>query len=185
MHRVLDDGKVAKTFTECGKLVPDELVTRLVFNELNGRPLNSSSWLLDGFPRNLQQARSLADLVALSKVIDLHVPHDEIIGRVKGRLIHEPSGRVYNSDYSPPATPMTDDVTGEPLVQRDDDRPEVVAVRLANHEKLMAPIREFYEQRGLLVKFTGTSSKKIYADIKKYLDTVIDKPLAIDSQLTH
>lgn len=114
-----DAGKEAKQFTDKGQLVPDDLVTKLVFNELAGQ-FRTCNWLLDGYPRNLAQAESLTRNFALSKVIDLNVPHEEIINRIKGRLIHPQSGRVYNTDYSPPKVAGKDDETGEPLVQRDE-----------------------------------------------------------------
>lgn len=165
----VDLGQEAKRFTDKGHLVPNELVTKLVFSELNGEKLKNSHWLLDGFPRNLNQAQSLSKLCTLSKVIDLHVPFEEIINRIKGRLIHAKSGRVYNTDYSPPKVAGKDDITGEDLIKRDDDRPEVVRARLEQYHLETEPILDFYRQRDLLVQFVGTRSDQVYPQIADYL----------------
>lgn len=166
-------GIKARTFIQQGKLVPDDLVTKLVFAELNGQ-FKKDNWLLDGYPRNLAQAELLTKLVTLTKVIDLHVPHEEIINRIKGRLIHPGSGRVYNVDYSPPKVEGKDDLTGEDLVQREDDKPEVVKARLEQFQSVTEPILDYYRERGMLIEFSGTQSKEIYPKIKKALEEVIN-----------
>ena len=104
------------------------MMISLILSELRG----GSGWLLDGFPRTLPQAQALslalsdaspAGSGSINLVIHVDVPPETIIGRVRGRLVHVPSGRVYNTDFSPPKTPMIDDVTGEPLTKRPDDDP--------------------------------------------------------------
>lgn len=151
--------------------MPDDLVTRLVFEELGTH--SSTHWLIDGFPRNKRQAESLDQFCDVSAVIDLLVPHEEIIGRIKGRLIHESSGRVYNTQYKPPVNAGKDDVTGEPLVQRQDDKPEVVKARLVAYDNQTAPILDHYRRRGLLHQFTGTTSDQIYTHVSNFLKTLI------------
>ncbi|KAI1297654.1 GTP:AMP phosphotransferase AK3, mitochondrial [Halotydeus destructor] len=160
------EGVEAKKFIEKGQLVPDDLVGKLVFNELS--QLNHS-WLLDGYPRNHSQAKALLERTNVTKLIDLQVPHEEIVNRIKGRWIHAQSGRVYNTDFSPPKKAGLDDITGEPLVQRDDDKPEVVEARLNQYDKNNQPILDFFKQRDLLVSFTGTSSKQIYVGLSEYM----------------
>ena len=93
-----------------GKLVPDGLVVNLMLSELNNT--RNQSWLLDGFPRTVSQAKRLSEEHDLDSVIYLNVPFETIINRVKDRWIHVGSGRVYNLSYNPPKSPGKDDVTG-------------------------------------------------------------------------
>lgn len=110
--------------------------------ELN--QVSDKSWLVDGYPRTLKQAQDLSKFCSIDHVIDIIVPFEEIINRVKGRLIHPESGRVYNTQYNPPKVVGKDDITGENLVQRDDDKPEVIRVRLESYRSQTDPIIEFY-----------------------------------------
>eukprot|EP00122_Pirum_gemmata_P006643 Pgem_evm1s6077 len=100
---------------EKGELVPDEMIIKLISTEL--KSIDTSIWLLDGFPRNAEQAKKLNELVQIDYVVNLDVPHDVVVSRVSSRWIHEPSGRVYNTGYHPPKVPGKDDVTGEDLMQ--------------------------------------------------------------------
>lgn len=161
------DGVKASEFIAKGSLVPDDLVTRLVLSELS--KFDGHHWLLDGFPRTLVQAVSLDSQIKLTKVIDINVSHEEIISRVKGRLIHQKSGRVYNTDFNPPKVPFKDDVTGEDLIQREDDKPQVVKARLEAYQSLAQPILDHYRRQGLLVQFGGSTSHAIYASLKPFL----------------
>ena len=142
-----------------------------MLEELNRKP--SSHWLIDGFPRSLEQAKALDQFCDLTAVLDLIVPHDEIINRIKGRLIREASGRVYNTEFKPPRVPGKDDETGDPLVQRQDDKPEVVKARLLAYESQTAPILQHYASRRLLHQFQGTRSDHIYVLVKDFLQRVI------------
>lgn len=140
---IIDEGQEAAAFISKGKLVPDDLISKLMLKEL--RQVNDKSWLVDGYPRTLKQAEHLSKFCSVDHVIDIIVPFDEIINRVKGRLIHPKSGRVYNTDYNPPKVPGKDDVTGEDLVQREDDKPEVIKVRLDSYQSQTDPIVEYYK----------------------------------------
>lgn len=122
--------------------MPDDLITKLMIKELS--QVNDKSWLVDGYPRTLKQAQDLTKFSSIDHVIDIIVPFEEIINRVKGRLIHPKSGRVYNTEYSPPKMEGKDDVSGEDLVQREDDKPEVIKVRLEAYRSQTDPIIEFY-----------------------------------------
>ncbi|KAI7691022.1 GTP:AMP phosphotransferase AK3 [Sarcoptes scabiei] len=125
-------GIEAQKFIEKGKLVPDSIINNLVFQELKGR-FDRKAWLLDGYPRTKDQAEMLLKQSKDLKpnvVINLVVPDDEIIERIKHRWVHLSSGRIYHSIYNPPKKPGFDDVTGEPLSQREDDKPETVLARL-------------------------------------------------------
>lgn len=162
-----DDGQKASAFIAKGSLVPDDLITRLMLSELS--KLNHHHLLLDGFPRTLQQAKSLDEAIKLTKVLDIHVSHEEIIKRISGRLIHQKSGRVYNTHFNPPKVEGKDDVTGEDLTMRDDDQPAIVRARLNAYADLVQPIFDHYKKRGLLVQFTGDTSHEIYSQVKRYL----------------
>ena len=98
-----------------GLLVPDHMIVKLMLQELHS--LSDSSWLLDGFPRTAPQAQSLSKHHNINAVINLNVPHDTIISRMKDRWVHLASGRVYNLSYNPPKVAGRDDLTGSPLEQ--------------------------------------------------------------------
>ncbi|KAJ8960538.1 hypothetical protein NQ318_013826 [Aromia moschata] len=130
-------GIEAQKYIKEGKLVPDDVMIKFISSEL--KKVQNPAWLLDGFPRTVAQAKALWDIEKLDLVINLDVPFQIIIDRVKGRWVHLPSGRVYNVGFNAPKVPGKDDVTGEPLVQRDDDKPEVVLKRLEQYEKNDTP----------------------------------------------
>ncbi|XP_035227080.1 GTP:AMP phosphotransferase AK3, mitochondrial-like isoform X1 [Stegodyphus dumicola] len=136
-------GIIAKQYIEKGQLVPDELVTSLIL-ELLSSTFSSQSWLLDGFPRTVQQAEDLSAKYEISSAINLDVPDEVIISRLKGRWLHPVSGRVYNTDFNPPKIPHKDDITGDDLIQRDDDKPDVVMARLKNYRKYNSPVLGYY-----------------------------------------
>ena len=160
-------GRAAKTFVTEGKLVPDDIVSKLVLEEL--KQCTADRWLLDGFPRTIAQARLLDENFALSRVIHLDVPFEEIIRRVSERWIHPSSGRVYNLSYNPPKLPGKDDVTGEDLVQREDDRLEAVQQRLQQYNEDTLPLLDYYNQKNLLVTFSGDKSDVLFPQIEAYI----------------
>lgn len=132
-----DVGIEAQRYIEQGKLVPDSTINRLVAENLKQR-FREKSWLLDGYPRNSSQTLELwrqSEELHPNAVINLIVPDDEIIERIKHRWVHLPSGRIYHMIYNPPKKPGVDDETGEPLSQRDDDKPEVIKARLKEFHK--------------------------------------------------
>jgi adenylate kinase len=115
---------------DAGQLVSDDIVTALVKERL-AQPDCAAGYLFDGFPRTLPQAEAMRDAgVALDYVLEIDVPDEEIVARMGGRRVHLASGRTYHVRFNPPRVPDRDDVTGEPLIQRDDDRPETVRKRL-------------------------------------------------------
>ncbi|KAG0789902.1 hypothetical protein G6F21_006186 [Rhizopus arrhizus] len=161
-------GQQAKQFVADGKLVPDELLISLVHQEL--LDVGNTNWLLDGFPRTLNQARELdASLKKLMQplnlVINLQVPEDVILQRIMDRWVHIPSGRVYNLSYNPPRKRGLDDITSEPLSKRPDDTPEVFKVRLDQHHKMARPLLEHYQD--IVVNVKGNTSDEIYPQIEK------------------
>ncbi|XP_057573283.1 adenylate kinase 4, mitochondrial isoform X1 [Hippopotamus amphibius kiboko] len=156
-HKV---GDMAKQYIEKGLLVPDHVITRLMLSELENR--RDQHWLLDGFPRTLVQAEALDKLCDLDLVITLNIPFETLKDRLSRRWIHPPSGRVYNLDFNPPHVHGIDDVTGEPLVQQEDDKPEAVAARLRQYKDVAKPVIELYKSRGVLHQFSGTETNKIW-----------------------
>ncbi|XP_008576410.1 PREDICTED: GTP:AMP phosphotransferase AK3, mitochondrial isoform X2 [Galeopterus variegatus] len=143
MLRGTEIGVLAKTFIDQGKLIPDDVMTRLALHEL--KTLTQYSWLLDGFPRTLPQAEALDKTYRIDMVINLDVPFEIIKQRLTARWIHPASGRVYNIEFNPPKTVGIDDLTGEPLIQREDDRPETVIKRLQAYEAQTKPVLEYYQ----------------------------------------
>ncbi|NXJ15661.1 KAD3 phosphotransferase, partial [Odontophorus gujanensis] len=124
-----------------------------------------------GFPRTVAQAEALDKECQIDTVIDLDVPFETIKCRLTARWIHPTSGRVYNLEFSPPKVQGIDDITGEPLVQRDDDKPETVSKRLQAYDAQTKPVLEYYREKGLLKSFSGTETNKIWPHIYTFLQT--------------
>nr|CAB3220766.1 GTP:AMP phosphotransferase AK3, mitochondrial [Phallusia mammillata] len=165
-------GQEGKKYIETGKLVPDGLVIDLIVASLTKVP-QSSPWLLDGFPRTMTQAKELSKKQHIDSVINLDVPFAIIRERLSSRWTHLPSGRVYNIGFNPPKVPGKDDITGEPLLQRDDDKPETVQKRLETYENQTAPLLEFYDAQGILHNYHGTKTDEIWPKVKEYLMNVL------------
>ena len=126
-----------------------------------------------GFPRTQPQAAALQKETPVNVVVNLDVPFETIIDRVKDRWVHPGSGRIYNTLFSPPKVEGKDDVTGEDLIQRDDDKPESVLNRLEIFSAQTKPVLEFYREMGICEDFQGTESKKIWPHVEAYLKTII------------
>lgn len=120
-----------------------------------------ASFILDGFPRTASQAKSLDALLLVNLVVNIKTPASVILDRICNRWIHAPSGRVYNTTFNAPKSPGKDDVTGEALTQRDDDRPEVWTARLAQFEEISLPLLEHYDKLGVLWTVQGNTSDEI------------------------
>jgi nucleoside-triphosphate--adenylate kinase len=155
---------------ESGKLVPDSLMINLLMDDAKPHIEEGRSLLLDGFPRTLQQAQALEEVAHIDTVVNLDIPTNTIVERIADRWIHPASGRIYSYSYKPPKVVGKDDVTGEPLVQRDDDKPESVRTRLAAYDKVTAPLVDWYRRKGLVQTFRGTESDVIYPQVKAYLE---------------
>ncbi|XP_002924391.2 GTP:AMP phosphotransferase AK3, mitochondrial isoform X2 [Ailuropoda melanoleuca] len=171
MLRGTEIGVLAKTFIDQGKLIPDDVMTRLALHELKN--LTQHSWLLDGFPRTLPQAEALDRAYQIDTVINLNVPFEVIKQRLTARWIHPASGRVYNIEFNPPKAVGIDDLTGEPLIQRDDDKPETVVKRLKAYEVQTQPVLEYYQRKGVLETFSGTETDKIWPHVYAFLQTKV------------
>jgi adenylate kinase len=141
-----DLGKKAKEYMDAGKLVPDDVIISLVKERIK-EPDCEIGFLFDGFPRDIPQADAIKDAgVHIDAVIDIKVPDAEIIKRMGGRRAHLPSGRTYHIVFNPPKEEGKDDVTGEPLIQRDDDKEETVRKRLEVYHDQTEPLVDYYKK---------------------------------------
>jgi len=139
-------GLAAKKVMDEGKLVSDDIIIGLVQGRLRA-PDCKSGYLFDGFPRTIPQADALKGAgVALDYVLEIDVPDEAIIERMSGRRVHPASGRTYHIKFNPPKLEGRDDVTGEPLVQRDDDREETVRRRLQVYRDQTRPLVDYYSK---------------------------------------
>ncbi len=137
-------GLEAKKIMDAGGLVSDDIIIGLVRDRLT-QPDCGKGYLFDGFPRTIPQADALKDAgVKLDYVVEIEVPEDDIIERMSGRRVHPASGRSYHTRFNPPKAEGKDDVTGEPLVQRDDDREETVRNRLTVYRNQTRPLVDYY-----------------------------------------
>lgn len=160
-------GKNVKKYLDSGSLVPDKVMISLISKEIE--KIGNENWLLDGFPRTLEQAEKLQKIHAVNLVLNLKVPFSVILERVKSRWIHLPSGRVYNIGFNDPKIPGKDDVTGEALSQRPDDMAEVVEKRLENYKQMTEPVIKYYQKIGILHEFSGKTTDSMWPEIKECL----------------
>ncbi|MGB0637191.1 MAG: adenylate kinase [Gammaproteobacteria bacterium] len=137
-------GIAAKDVMNSGGLVSDELILDLV-RERTMLPDCRNGFLFDGFPRTIPQAEGLMELgLGIDKVIEISVNDDEIVDRLSGRRVHPESGRTYHIKYNPPIENGVDDVSGDILIQRDDDKEETIRHRLAVYHEQTKPLIKFY-----------------------------------------
>ena len=141
-----DLGKEAKKFMDAGGLVPDGVIIGLVKERIQ-EPDCEKGFLFDGFPRTIPQADAMKEAgVQIDAVVDIDVPDEEIIKRMSGRRVHLASGRTYHVVFNPPKEDGKDDVTGEPLIQRDDDKEETVRKRLTVYHDQTEPLIGYYKK---------------------------------------
>ena len=137
-------GLAAKKVMDAGQLVSDDIIVGLVTERLQ-QPDCKRGYLFDGFPRTIPQAEALKRAgVPIDYVLEIDVPDEEIIARMSGRRVHPASGRTYHVTFNPPKVAGKDDVTSEPLVQRDDDREETVRKRLEVYRAQTRPLVDYY-----------------------------------------
>ena len=156
-------GLEAKALMDAGILVSDEVIVGLVEDRISKGDCKNG-FLFDGFPRTIPQAQALIDRdIPIDAVIEIHVPDQDIIERMSGRRMHPGSGRNYHVIYNPPKIDGKDDLTGEDLVQREDDEPETVKDRLKVYQDQTAPLIDFYsemskQEKLKYIKVSGTST---------------------------
>jgi adenylate kinase len=151
-------GLEAAEYMDKGELVPDDLVVRMILAEIDER--GRDGFLLDGYPRSVEQADALAEALedngrSLSAVLLIEVDDETVIQRLSGRRQCR-NGHVYHVLFNPPKNEGFCDLDGTKLVQRDDDKPETVKNRLVTYHEKTAPLIDYYEDRGLLRRFDGT-----------------------------
>ncbi|XP_041010988.1 adenylate kinase 4-like isoform X1 [Juglans microcarpa x Juglans regia] len=149
-------GIKAKEAMEKGELVSDDLVVGII-DEAMKKPSCQKGFILDGFPRTVVQAQKLDEMlqkqgVKIDKVLDFAIDDSILEERITGRWIHPSSGRTYHTKFAPPKVPGVDDVTGEPLMQRKDDNPEVLKSRLAAFHTQTKPVIDYYGKKGVLAQ---------------------------------
>ncbi|MEN4053020.1 MULTISPECIES: adenylate kinase [Sulfurimonas] len=166
-------GKQAKAAMDAGKLVTDEIIIGLVKDRI-AQDDCKNGYLLDGFPRTLPQADAVTNAgIEIDAVIEIDVPDEEIVKRMSGRRAHLASGRTYHIVYNPPKIEGKDDITGEDLVQRDDDKEEVVKDRLKVYHEQTEPLIDYYKAQAAknpnikYIRVDGT------ADIKDVEEAIV------------
>jgi adenylate kinase len=172
-------GLKAKSVMASGGLVSDELIIGLVKDRLE-QPDCAGGYLFDGFPRTIPQADALKTAnVKLDFVVEIDVPHEDIILRMSGRRVHQPSGRTYHITFHPPKVAGRDDETGEPLVQRDDDKEETVRHRLSVYEDQTRPLVDYYsswaEQDSTAAKYRKISGVGSVEEIRNRVLKALDQ----------
>jgi adenylate kinase len=139
-------GARVKEVMDSGELVSDDIIIELVKDRIQQQDC-ANGFLFDGFPRTIVQAQALADArIELDCVLEIAVPDEEIVRRLSGRRVHEASGRIYHLVFNPPKKGGLDDESGDPLVQREDDKEETVRQRLVVYHSQTYPLIEFYQQ---------------------------------------
>lgn len=162
-----DLGQKVKEYSNRGELVPDEIIVEMAKPHLSG----NESWVLDGFPRNLAQAKTLDEALEeinekLDKVVALEAPDDALVERLSGRRTSQATGRVYHVEYNPP--PEDDEEDSGPFVQREDDTEEVIRNRLKTYREQTEPLKEYYAKQGLLVTVDATKEiSEVSKDVLK------------------
>jgi len=173
-------GNAARDKMERGGLVSDALMQGLVLERLD-REDCARGFLLHGYPRNLEQAKVLDDLLAelgrsLERVVLLSMPGELASERLPGRRVHEPSGRIYHLDCHPPKVRDIDDLTGEPLTRRADDNNAALFNRIGLYRDQTLPVIDMYRRRGLLTEVDGSLSA---AEVTEAVLQVIGAPVCV------
>ena len=168
-------GEKAKQYMAEGKLVPDELVIAMILEKIEEE--GADGFLLDSFPRSIPQAEALGEALErkqrrLTAALLVEAPDDVVIERISGRRVCS-NGHVYHVKYDPPKHDTVCDQDGKPLQQRNDDKPEKVRKRLETYHQQTEPLKDYYEERGLLRRFDGTRTvTEVHDHIRATLATL-------------
>jgi len=166
-----DLGKKVQEYLSTGRLVPDEIIIQMLVERIHQSDCENG-FLLDGFPRNLDQAKALDQAkVEINLILFLKISEKEIIERMSGRRVHLPSGRSYHIAHNPPKTEGKDDVTGETLIQREDDHPDVIKKRLNVYYDETEPLLSFYRQKD--ISFYEIDASKTLEEVSEDIRNVI------------
>lgn len=142
-------GKQVKSILASGELVPDSVTVAMVKERFEQKDI-AKGFILDGFPRTIAQADALAGMKKIDHVVNFLLDRDEIVKRLSGRRVCKSTGRIYHLVNNPPKVEGFDDETGEPLIQRDDDKEEAILNRLEVYDRQTAPLIAYYREKGLL-----------------------------------
>ncbi len=164
-------GKQVKAILAGGDLVPDSITIAMVKERLSEDDAREG-FILDGFPRTIAQAEALNEMTVLDAVLNFELERSQVIKRLSGRRMCKSTGRIYHTEYDPPKQEGIDDETGEPLIQRDDDKPEAIAHRLDVYLEQTEPLIAFYKKSGLLVDIDASPSPE---KVMKQLVSVLKK----------
>ena len=167
-------GQAAKQHMDSGGLVPDELIVAMAAERLRQDDARDG-FILDGFPRTTAQAQALDRQLSsegrrITAALLIDVPDEEVVKRISGRRVCVKAGHNYHVDFDPPKNDGVCDQDGSRLIQRDDDKPEVVKERLAVYHEKTAPLINYYDERGLMRRIDGTRSP---ADVHDHIRAVI------------
>jgi adenylate kinase len=170
-------GETAKGYMDAGELVPDEVIIGVILERMLDDDARDG-FLLDGFPRTIEQADALAGELEkldrrLTAALVIEVPDDEAVRRISGRRVSRKTGRVYHVEFDPPKHEGRCDIDGSELIQRDDDEEATVRRRLEVYRRQTAPLIDYYEERGLLRRLDGTRSPaEVHDHIRATLATL-------------
>ena len=172
-----DLGKEAKSYMDRGELVPDEVTVGIVKDRISEDDAKKG-FLLDGFPRTMEQAKALSEIMqeldrTIDAVINIEVPEEELMNRLTGRRICEKCGTTYHLVFNPPKVDGICDIDGGKLYQREDDNPETVANRLNVNVKQSKPILEYYDNENVLKNIDGSKDiKEVTSDVIEILENL-------------
>jgi len=168
-------GQKAQAYMDAGDLVPDELVIAMILDKVEEE--GDDGFLLDGFPRTVGQADALTEELdklgrRLTAALLVDAPDEVVLNRLSGRRQCS-NGHLYHVEFDPPKHPDVCDQDGKPLVRRKDDEPDTVKKRLATYHKATEPLKDYYDERGLLRRFDGTRDKtEVHDHIRATLATL-------------
>jgi len=166
-----DLGKTVQEYLSSGRLVPDSIIIQMLVERISQSDCDNG-FLLDGFPRNLDQAKALDEAkVEINLILFLKISEEEIIKRMSGRRVHLASGRSYHIAHNPPKVDGKDDLTGETLIQREDDHPDVIKKRLQVYYDETEPLLSFYRQKDISFYEIDASKslEEVTEDIRKVI----------------
>ncbi len=168
-----ETAELLKSLLNQGNFAPDALTIQIVKDKVASLPENTDV-LFDGFPRTVAQAKMLASSFDIDLIIHFDISDDLIIERITNRMVHPPSGRVYNKLFNPPRVEGFDDFTGDALVQRDDDKPELISQRIKNYMDLTYPAFEYLKSTGInVLEIDGAkSSPEVANEVKVALMSI-------------
>ena len=170
-----DLGRKVRDIVAAGEFVDDETVVALVQERVASNDCRNG-FLLDGFPRNIPQARAMvAAGITIDHVVEIQVADEVVVRRISGRRVHEPSGRTYHVEFDPPRSPGKDDATGEPLTQRADDNEDTVRERLRIYHEQTRPLIRFYNDLAATsnMRYSTVSGGGAAAEVQSAIEAMI------------